>query len=65
MNQRGPGPLAEHVLLQLVIFMTKQKYLVFRVDHYLLQKYCRRQCTLLSSTWAKAQNLTPKCKILN
>ena len=25
----------------------------FRVDCYLLLKYCRRQCTLLPPTWAK------------
>ena len=36
-----------------------------RLDCYLLLKYCRRQCTLLRSTRAKSQNLTPKCKILN
>ena len=35
-----------------------------RVDYYLLLKYCSRQCTLLSPTWVKSQNLTPKCKIL-
>ena len=27
---------------------------IFRVDCYLLLKYCRRQCTLLSPTWAKS-----------
>ena len=26
----------------------------FRVDCYLLLNYCRRQCTLLPSTWAKS-----------
>ena len=26
----------------------------FGVDYYLLLKYCRRQCTLLSPTWAKS-----------
>ena len=26
----------------------------FRVDCYLLLKYCRRQCTLLLPTWAKS-----------
>ena len=25
-----------------------------RVDYYLLQKYCRRQCALLTPTWAKS-----------
>ena len=52
---RGPGPVAVHVLLQLIIFMTKQKSFQknLRVDHYLLLKYCRRQCTLLIPTRAK------------
>ena len=32
-----------------------------RLDCYLLQKYCRRQCTLLSPTWVKSlTNLNPK-----
>ena len=41
----GLGPLAVHVLLQLVIFMTKQKISKenFRVDYSLLLKYCTRQ----------------------
>ena len=26
----------------------------FRVDSYLLLKYCRRQCALLPPTWAKS-----------
>ena len=47
---RGPGPVVAHVLLQLVIFITKQKSL----DYYLLLKYCTRQRTLLSPTWAKS-----------
>ena len=44
------------ILLQLVIFMTKQKSLKenLRVDYYLLLKYCSRQCTWLSPTWAKS-----------
>ena len=25
-----------------------------RVDYYLLPKYCSKQCTLLSPTWAKS-----------
>ena len=25
-----------------------------RVDYYLLLKYCRRQCALLTSTWTKS-----------
>ena len=38
----------------------------FRVDYYLLLKYCMRQCTLLPVPEpSNLQNLTPKCKILN
>ena len=39
----------------------------FRVDYYLLLKYCSRQCMLLSSILGPnhLQNLAPKCKILN
>ena len=34
------------------------------VEYYLLLKYCRRQCTLLSPIWANhLQNLKPNCKI--
>ena len=36
-----------------------------RLDCYLSLKCCRRQCSLLPFTWAKSQNLTPKCKILS
>ena len=36
-----------------------------QLDCYLLLKYCRRQCISTSPIWAKSQNLTPKCKILN
>ena len=32
-----------------------------RLDGYLLLKYCRRQCTLLPSTWAKSRTkFSPK-----
>ena len=38
----------------------------FRVDCYLLLKYCRRQCTLLPLRGPNhLQNLTPKSKILD
>ena len=45
------GPLTVHVLLQSVIFMSKQKSLKenLQVDYYLLLKYL--------------QNLIPKCKL--
>ena len=47
-----------------------EKIIIFkennRLDCYLLLKYCRRQCTLLSLPRPNPlQNLTPKCKILN
>ena len=39
-----------------LIFMTKQKIFKenLRVDYDLLQKYSRKQCTLLPPTWAKS-----------
>ena len=38
----------------------------FRVDCYLLLKYCCRQCTLLLLTWAKSlSKFNPKMQILN
>ena len=51
------GPLAVQVLLQLVIFTTKQKSLKenLRVDYCLLLKYCVRLCTFHPpNTWAKS-----------
>ena len=65
-ESRVPGPLVVHIFLKQVIFMTKQKSLKANLRvHYLMLKCCRKQCTLISLTWAKSQNLTPKCKILN
>ena len=52
-----------HVLQQMVIVMTKQKSLKenLRVDYYTRLKYCTRQCTSLSPTWAKSlTNFNPK-----
>ena len=62
---RGPdGPLGVHVLIQFVIFMTKQKENL-EVNYYLSLKYCKKQCTLLSPTWAKSlTKFNSKCKIL-
>ena len=64
------GALVIHVLLQLVIFMTKQKSFKanLRVDNYLLLKYYTRQCTV--STFSlpgpnHLQNLIPKSNISN
>ena len=47
---RGPGPLAMHVLLQLVIFMTKTKISQknLRMGYYLFLKCCRRQVPYFS-----------------
>ena len=51
----GPQVVGLHVLLQLVIFMTKQKSLKedLRLDYYLLLKDCTRQTILFSPTRAK------------
>ena len=65
---RDLDPLAVHALLQLVIFMKKTKisHENLPVDHYLLLKYCRRQCSLLPPRGLNhLQNLTPNCKISN
>ena len=51
------GPPAVHVLLPLVIFMTKLGTCKknHRLSYYLLPKYCSSQCTyLLPPTWAKS-----------
>ena len=67
---RAPGPPGRKCTPKLVIFMTKQDLFKedFRVDHYLLLKYCRSQC--ISAYFPlpaliHLQSLTPKCKILN
>ena len=44
LNGGGIGPLVLRVLLQLVVFMTKQKC---------LEIIFARQCTLIFPTWAK------------
>ena len=54
---RGLGPPVVHVLLQLVIFMTKQKFQGISsgaLFYYLRRKYCRRRCTLLPITGAES-----------
>ena len=52
----GLGPLVVRVLLQLVIFLTKQKTFKvnLQVEYHFLLKYCTRQCTLLPPTWAQS-----------
>ena len=64
---RGPGPRSRTCALQLVIFMTKQKSLKkISVDHYLLLKYCTRQCALLPPTLAKLlTKFNPKMQNFN
>ena len=65
---RGPGPPDWICTPATGYFMTKQKSLTenLPVDYCLLLKYCWRQCTLLSSAWAKLfPKLIPKCKISN
>ena len=52
---RGPGPPG-HICTPITgcfhdkTIISKEN---FRLDCYFLLKYCRRQCTLLSPTWAK------------
>ena len=53
-ESRCLSSLAVHVLLLLINFMKKQKFLTenLGMDYYLLLKHCRRECVLLPSTWA-------------
>ena len=53
---RGPGPPGRKYASKLVIFKTKQDSFKedFRVDCYLLPKYCRRKCVLLLSICANS-----------
>ena len=45
---------------------TKMSKENLRVNYYLLLKYCRRQCTVLPSTWAKSlTKFNPKMQNLN
>ena len=66
-ESRVPGPLVVHIFLKLVISMTKQKSSKanLRVHFYFMLKMLQKASTLISLTWAKSQNLIPKCKILN
>ena len=73
-KSRLSGPLVVHIFLKLVIFMTKQKSSKANLRvHYLMLKMLQRAMYLDFShkiaesnvPWAKSQNLTPKCKILN
>ena len=65
---RGPGPCGRPCTFTTDYFHDKTKFYKenLQVDYCLLLKYCKRQCTLVSSTWANSFiNLPPKCKILN
>ena len=66
LNWGGLSPLAVHVLVQLVIFMTKQKFLRNFFDCIIIYyKILQETMYFTFLYWAKSQNLTPKCKILN
>ena len=65
---RKPEPCSRTCILTPGYFLDKAKNLKenLQVDFYLLLKYCCRQCTLLSPTWAKSlTTLNTKCKVLN
>ena len=65
-ESRVPRPLVVHIFLKLAISMTKQKSSKANLRvHYLMLKMLQKASTLISLTWAKSQNLIPKCKILN
>ena len=55
---RGPGPHGRSMYCTPITGcfhdVTKISRKNLRVDYYLLLKYCRRQCSLLPPTWAKA-----------
>ena len=53
---KGPGPSGRKHTLITGYFYEKAKISKenIPVDYHLLLKYCRRQCTLLSPTWAKS-----------
>ena len=51
---KGLGPLAVHVL---ITDCFHDKTIISKENHrvdYLLLKYCSRQCTMLSPSWAKS-----------
>ena len=62
----GPGPPGRTYTLTNGYFCdeTRISNKNIQVDNYLQLKYCTRQCTLLSPTWAKSlSNFIPKYKI--
>ena len=54
---RKHGPPSRTYTFTIVYFHDKTKISKenLRVDHYLLLKYCRRQCTLPLFTWVKSR----------
>ena len=65
-ESRVPGPLVVHIFLKLVISMTKQKSSKANLRvHYFMLKMLHKASTLIFLTWAKSQNLIPKCKVFN
>ena len=58
---RGPGPPGRIPITGYFYNKTKISKQNLRVNYYFLLKYRRRQCTLLSPTWAKSlTNFNPK-----
>ena len=54
---KKPGPPGCRTCTPITAYFkckTKISEEYFRVEYYLLLKYCRRQCALLPSTWAKS-----------
>ena len=65
-ESRVPEPLVVHIFLKLVISMTKEKSSKANLRvHYFMLKMLHKASTLIFLTWAKSQNLIPKCKIFN
>ena len=65
-ESRVLGPLVVHIFLKLVISMKKQKSSKANLRvHYFILKMLQKASILISLSWAKSQNLIPKCKILN
>ena len=56
---RGPGPPGRTCTPVTGSLHDKTKILKenLRVDYYLLQRYCRRQCALLPPTWTKSSTI--------
>ena len=63
---RGPWPPGRTCTSTAGCFYDKTKISKENLRLDLLLKYCRRQRTLLLSTWAKLlANFNPKCELLN